>query len=156
MLNAPITWNPENDSGPIHHAAAQGQKAVALAEEVAKRPFDSRTVRIMAIADELDEEGRYNQASSIRSVALERDLAIQRVASPVPASGERMVKMDNPDYAQYLHKDWVMVPDVPERMLLVTHPRWWSIEESAAWHGAIPDVLKAFEALAAAAPKVVE
>lgn len=30
------------------------------------------------------------------------------VASPAPADG--FVKMDNPDYAQYLRKDWVMVP----------------------------------------------
>lgn len=33
------------------------------------------------------------------------------VASPAPADG--FVKMDNPDYAGYLRKDWVMVPKEP-------------------------------------------
>jgi len=34
--------------------------------------------------------------------------------------------------------------------LIVTHPRSWSKAESDAWHRAIPDTIKAFEALAEA------
>lgn len=37
-------------------------------------------------------------------------------ASPAPADG--FVKMDNPDYAEYLRKDWVMVPREPTEAML--------------------------------------
>lgn len=78
-------------------------------------------------------------------------------ASPAPADG--FVKMDNPDYAQYLRKDWVMVPKVPT--LEMQHAYMRKVDEnrhrmddhrdSYGWHDAHRD---GYIAMLAAAPKV--
>lgn len=71
-------------------------------------------------------------------------------ASPAPADG--WVKMDNPDYAQYLRKDWVMVPREPTQAMLdagfYSHPTGKPDD--------IPGPRDVYKAMIAAAPKVAE